>query len=95
MAAAFEYRIAYIYTNGDVEGFVGTALGSDGKDRAREDALRKLRNKISHIQVHRPEEKFEEARLIETEEQAKQQLKPDALESVKDHWEISRRSNEI
>ena len=93
MPTAWTHSIAYVYTTGEVEGFVGTALSNKGM--ARDDALRKLRAKIQAIQVHRPEECFDEHRLIETESAAKRFLTAEQREQVNKDWEISKRSNTL
>jgi len=64
---AVEYRCAYRWQTGDVEGFVGTSL--QGEAAARQDALNQIGRKLVHVNHARKykglsEEFYEPGRLI-------------------------------
>jgi hypothetical protein len=57
-SGAFEYRCAYRYETGEVEGFVGTSL--QGEAAARQDAIMQIGRKLVHINHARRYKKQEE-----------------------------------
>ena len=58
----FEHKLAYRYSNGEVEGFVGIALTNENK--AKEKAIQKVKEKIRVIRDTRNEPDFDEKQLI-------------------------------
>ena len=79
-----KYNIAYRYVSGEIEGFSGFAFS--GKEQAKNDAIRKLKDKIKTIQSIgvRDEPNFDEANLVNT---FKDCNKEEILQ-IKKHWEI-------
>lgn len=77
----FKFSLAYRYLNGDVEGFVGTALSS--APQARNDAIRKLQNKLAGLH-----EQYYPERLI-TDPSG---LTKNELDVIQDDWIVSDRS---
>lgn len=78
----YEYRIAYRFTNNDVEGFVG--IGFDNK-KAREHAIQKVKNKIECIEN---EAVFSDSRLITDSGSCTEQ----ELKTIASDWNVSRLS---
>lgn len=84
----FTFNLAYRYSTGEVEGFTGTAFT---EERAEQDALRKLRDKITTIQHSRPDEPdFDESQLL-----TEATTTADEMEQLRKDWEVSARSSQV
>ena len=76
----YEHRLAYRFSNDEIEGFVGTA---STKPKARQDAIAQVERKIASIRATRPgEPAYESSRLVESPSR----LPRAELEQVQRDW---------
>lgn len=80
---AFQYRVAYRFTSGLVEGFVGTSLVC--RDSAYLAAMRKIKNKCKAL-----DELFNDTRVIHSFDDARDD---EEREQIRSDWLVSEKSD--